>query len=417
MKLSGAFKLPGDKSISHRIALLSLIASGECEVSNYSTAQDCITSAKVVNSLGGVARFSGGKLVLSSMGYRLKNRADIDCGNSGTTMRLLMGILASVPGKFCLIGDESLMKRPMERVAKPLRQMGAKISCAVSGIPPVNVEGNALTGIDYTLPVPSAQLKSAILLAGLNAEGVTRVMEPVKSRDHTENMLKAFGGEISFRGGSWSVQRSDIKLPSNFNVPGDPSSAAFFLCGAALIQGSEVVAESILLNPTRIKFLEKINQMGVQIEIQPKGDFPEPWGNVMSRYSGQLSPCNIAPDELPLLIDEVPVLALLATQADGVSEFQEISELRIKESDRIAALVSELGKMGAKLQIKGSNLLINGPCQLRRANSLESFGDHRIAMTLALACLMTGATPSISDISCVSISYPGFFNTMRELAS
>lgn len=417
MKLSGAFKPPGDKSISHRIALLSLVASGECEVSNYSTAQDCMTSANVVNSLGGIARLSGTKLVLSSMEHGFQNGMDIDCGNSGTTMRLLMGILAAVPGRFCLKGDESLMKRPMERVAKPLRQMGAKVSCAASGTPPVNIEGDTLTGIDYTLPVPSAQLKSAILLAGLHAEGVTRVTEPIKSRDHTEHMLKKFGADISYQSGTWSVRRSGIELPSSFNVPGDPSSAAFFLCGAGMLQGSEVVAEGILLNPSRIKFLEKINQMGVRIEIEPKGEFPEPWGNVMSCYSGRLAPCNIMPEELPLLIDEVPILALLATQAQGVSVFQEIGELRIKESDRIGALVSELGKMGAKLQIHGSNLMIYGPSKLRYANNLESFDDHRIAMTLALACALADATPTIRGLSCVSISYSEFFDTMKELAA
>lgn len=417
MKLSGTFKLAGDKSISHRIALLSLMASGECEVSNYSTAKDCMTSAQALNSLGGVARFSGGKLFLSSMEYRFKNGANIDCGNSGTTMRLLMGVLAAAPGKFCLTGDESLMRRPMERVAKPLREMGANISCAPSGTPPVTLQGDELTGIDYTLPVPSAQLKSAILIAGLRAEGVTRVAEPVKSRDHTENMLKTFGADISFQSGAWCVRRSKIELPSAFSVPGDPSSAAFFLCGAAMLRGSEVIAEGILLNPTRIKFLEKINGMGVRIEIEPKGESPEPWGNVMSRYSGQLSPCNITADELPLLVDEVPILALLATQAHGVSVFQEISELRIKESDRIAALVSELGKMGARLQIDGSNLIIHGPCRLKSHNSLESFGDHRIAMTLALACGIADAGSEIRGLSCISISYPEFFDTMKELTS
>ncbi len=417
MKLSGVFKPPGDKSISHRIALLSLLAHGECIVSNYSTAQDCMTSVQAINSLGGRATFSDGKLNLLAIGSRFKDPVDIDCGNSGTTMRLLMGILSGVAGKYTLRGDDSLMKRPMERVAKPLRDMGANISCAPSGTPPVTVNGSKLVGIDYILPVPSAQLKSAVLFAGVQANGVTRVFEPVKSRDHTEHMLRLFGADISFESGAWRVQKSDMELPEVFNVPGDPSSAAFFLCAAVMLHGSEVTAEGVLLNPTRIKFLEKLKEMGAQIEIEPKGNSPEPWGSVKSCYSRKLSPCKITPEELPLLVDEVPILALLATQADGVSVFQEIEELRIKESDRVAALVSELGKMGGRLEIVGSNLFIYGPTPLKAADKLNSFGDHRIAMTLAIACAVAGVGVQTNGMSCVSISYPDFFKTMVELTS
>ncbi len=348
MRLSGTFKPPGDKSISHRIALLSLLAKGECVVSNYSTAQDCMTSVHAVNALGGGAVFSGEDLNLSANGRILTDSVDVDCGNSGTTMRLLMGVLAGASGRFILWGDDSLMKRPMERVAKPLRSMGANIFCAPNGTPPVTIDGSKLCGIDYRLPVASAQLKSAVLIAGVQAEGLTRIAEPVKSRDHTEHMLGMFGANIYFESGAWCVRKSLMELPSAFGVPGDPSSAAFFLCGAAMLDGSEVTAEGILLNPTRVKFLDKLKEMGAQTEIHIKGDSPEPWGSVKSSHSGKLSPCKVTSEELPLLVDEVPILALLATQAHGVSVFQEIGELRIKESDRVAALVSELGKLGAR---------------------------------------------------------------------
>ena len=416
MRLSGTFKPPGDKSISHRIALLSLLAEGECVVSNYSTAQDCMTSVGAVNALGGGAVFSGESLRLSANGRTLKDSVDVDCGNSGTTMRLLMGVLAGASGRFILRGDDSLMKRPMERVAKPLRSMGANILCTPNGTPPVAIDGSKLCGIDYRLPVASAQLKSAVLIAGVQAEGLTRITEPVKSRDHTEHMLGMFGANIYFESGAWCVQKSEMRLPSAFRVPGDPSSAAFFLCGAAMFDGSEVTAERVLLNPTRIKFLDKLKEMGAQIEIQIEGDSPEPWGCVKSSHLGNLSPCKVTSEELPMLVDEIPILALLATQAHGVSVFQEIGELRIKESDRVNALVSELGKLGARLEIDGPNLLVYGPTELKATDELESFGDHRIAMTLAIARMLTGEDVPIRDMSCVSISYPDFFETLRELA-
>ena len=207
-----------------------------------------------------------------------------------------------------------------------------------------------------------------------------------------------------------------MRLPSAFRVPGDPSSAVFLLCGAAMFDGSEVTAERVLLNPTRMKFLDKLKEMGAQIEIRFEGDSPEPWGCVKSSHLGNLSPCKVTSEELPMLVDEIPILALLATQAHGVSVFQEIGELRIKESDRVNALVSELGKLGARLEIDGPNLLVYGPTELKVTDELESFGDHRIAMTLAIARMLTGEDVPIRDMSCVSISYPDFFETLRELA-
>lgn len=415
MRLSGVFEPPGDKSISHRIALLSLMAKGRCSVSNYSTAQDCITSVQAVNLLGGSALFSHGNLDIIGANRNLKDSADIDCQNSGTTMRLLMGILAGVQGRYTLCGDESLMKRPMERVAKPLRSMGAKVECAPSGIPPVTINGSNLGAIDYVMPVASAQLKSAVLLAGIQAAGLTKVTEPIKSRDHTERLLQLLGANISCESNILSVEKSELELPATFNVPGDPSSAAFFICGAAMSPGSEVITERMLLNPTRANFLDKLRSMGVNLDIEEQGHFPEPWGRVRSRYSKELSPCLVSAEELPLLVDEVPILALLATQARGVSVFHEIAELRIKESDRVAAVVTELGRMGARLEIVGDNLFVHGPTRLKPADKLESFGDHRIAMTLAIAKAVAGSSSSLNYDPCVAISYPNFFETMKEL--
>ncbi|MFH0960883.1 MAG: 3-phosphoshikimate 1-carboxyvinyltransferase, partial [Pseudomonadota bacterium] len=312
-------------------------------------------------------------------------------------------------------GDDSLMRRPMERIAKPLVEMGARICCNEIGAPPVTVTGGNLEGIDYVLPVASAQLKSAILLAGLQAGGLTRVTEQVRSRDHTELMIKQFGGQICWENGSWVVRKSNIELPEFLDVPGDPSSAAFFLCAAAILPGSDLTAERMLLNVTRSKFLDKLTSMGAEIDIDFQGDCPEPWGAVRCAYSQRLSACEVTADELPQLIDEIPILALIATQSEGVSVFHQIGELRIKESDRVAALVSELGKMGARLEIKDDNLIIYGPTSLKPACNLQSFGDHRIAMTLAVACIVANTAIDIEGIDCIAVSFPNFMTILGEL--
>lgn len=421
MILSGVFSPPGDKSISHRIALLSLLAKGKCSVSNFSTARDCLTSVNAIRQLGVNAIFTDGRLELTGANRSLKSSTGIDCQNSGTTLRLLMGILAGVSGQSTLWGDESLMKRPMERVAEPLRMMGSRIECAPSGTPPVNITGTGLSGIDFEMPVASAQLKSAVLLAGIQAQGSTRIKEPVKSRDHTERMLELLGADISFDSGVWTVKESELKLPETFEVPGDPSSAAFFLCGAVMLPGSEILCERVLLNRTRTTFLEKLKEMGANVVIEHKDDHPEPWGHITASYSEKLAPCLVKADQLPVLIDEVPILTLLATQAHGVSVFEEIGELRIKESDRISALISELGKMGARIDLDRDNLLVHGPTKLNHSKILDSFGDHRIAMTLtigtALANLNGYQESRIRDLDCVEVSYPEFFDVMKDLSA
>ncbi len=417
MRLFGSFEPPGDKSISHRIALFSLLAQGRCIVTNFSTALDCTTSLRAVCSLGVETALSDGQVMLEGAGGSLKNRVDVDCGNSGTTIRLLMGMLAGVHGTFTLYGDESLMKRPMERAAQPLRQMGASIVCSSRGAPPVVIVGSRLNGIQYTLPVASAQLKSAVLLAGTQADGKTELIEPMKSRDHTERLLEICGARLFRRSGTWLIEKSELTLPPMFRVPGDPSSAAFLLGAAALVPESIVTARAVVQNPTRIKYLDKFEDMGIHVEADLTGQSPEPWGNITVRYNGRLKPVTVTQEEMPLLIDEIPLLVLLATQAHGMSVFKDIRELRIKESDRPAALTSELGKMGADIEIVGNDMIVRGPVSLKPAARLQSFGDHRIAMTLAVACVAAGAPLNIDDTSCMAISYPTFLDTLRRLVA
>ncbi len=414
MPLIGNFTPPGDKSISHRVGLLALLAQGACLVDNYSPCADCASTLQAARLLGVDARQTAQGLLLQGAGGRLLPQAQVDCGNSGTTMRLLMGILAGRPGEYVLDGDESLRRRPMERVAQPLRQMGAVVECA-QGKPPVRVKGGALKGLEYRLPVASAQLKSAVLLAGIQAEGQTTVWEPVASRDHSERMLEQYGARIERLEGGWRVEQSSLRQPEKLRVPGDASSAAFFLCAAAVIPGSQVVAEGMLLNPTRTGFLRVLERMGAALEIERQGTQPEPWGRVSVSYRGALSGCEVSAQEIPLLVDEVPILALAASQAQGTTVFRQVEELRIKETDRVAAVIDQLGKLGVKASAPGRDLVVEGPTPLKLAGELDSLGDHRIAMTLRLALCLSGDQAKIADEQCASVSYPTFHQDLTGL--
>jgi 3-phosphoshikimate 1-carboxyvinyltransferase len=414
VSLKGAFHPPGDKSISHRIALMALLASGECRVSNFSPCADVGSSLDAVKLLGVRAGVDEAGLTVSGAAGNISKSARIDCGNSGTTTRLLMGILAGREGEFVLDGDASLRKRPMERVAIPLRAMGAVVNCT-EGRLPVTVRGGALQGIEYDLPVASAQLKSAVLLAGIQGAGATSVREPSASRDHTERLLQSWGARISHASGRWLVEKSTLSLPPSLYVPGDASSAAFFLCGAVIIPGSEVTAEQMLLNPTRTGFLEVLKRMGAEIEVELQGTEPEPRGSVTARFAPNLAACRVSPEEIPSLVDEVPILALVATQARGTTVLEGVGELRLKESDRLAAVATQLGLMGARVTVDGDVLAIEGPSTLKAPQFLQSYSDHRIAMTLRLAGLMVGADPVIEGEESTAISYPGFHETLREL--
>lgn len=417
MRLSGSFTPPGDKSISHRVALMSLLASGRCRVSGFAPGADCASSLQAVRGLGGgVEDMGSGELALTGAGGALLPSARIDCGNSGTTMRLLMGILAGAPGEYTLTGDDSLCVRPMERVAEPLRRMGADVLCS-EGHAPVRIAGRRLHGAEHELSVASAQLKSALLLAGLNAQGPSTVREPHPSRRHTERMLAAWGADIAEQGGAVRVAPSRITLPEALRVPGDPSSAAFLLCAAAVLPGSRVRAEGVLLSPERTGFIAVLRRMGAAIEVSPAGEEPEPWGSVEVAFGPELRGCVVEPAEVPALVDEVPALALVASQARGETVLAGVGELRHKECDRLEAIATELGAMGASLRADGDALVISGPSRLRAAPRLDSRGDHRMAMTLRLAGLLAGGETIIAGEQCRAVSWPGFGAELARLAS
>jgi 3-phosphoshikimate 1-carboxyvinyltransferase len=383
-------------------------------VQNYSAAQDTLSTLEAVRSLGGEVVSQQGLLFIRGKRGRIRQEARIDCSNSGTTMRLLMGVLSGVSGEYTLDGDASLRRRPMERVAKPLREMGASIECT-EGRAPVSLRGGALVGIEYKLPVPSAQLKSAILLAGIQAEGATIVVEAIRSRDHTERLLKLCGVRITAANEGWRVDRSTPVLPEFFSIPGDISSAAFFLCAGVIIPGSELVAEGVLLNETRTGFLDVLRRMGASLEVIQQGDRPEPWGSIRVRFSPTLSGCEIHAHEVPYLVDEVPVLALTATQAQGKTVFHDVGELRVKESDRLEAVATQLTAMGARILTQGDKLIVEGPTALEAPPELRSFGDHRIAMTLRLGCILAETNSKIDGEESTAISYPGFHETLKGL--
>ncbi len=428
MPLTGDFSPIGDKSISHRIALIAILAKGECKVSNFSTGEDCQSSLAAFTTLGGELKRSADntRITIKGLEGNIRDRGltTIDCGNSGTTIRFLMGILSGLNhGSFRLSGDEYLSQRPMERIASPLRSMGADISTSADK-PPVAISAAKLHGIEYTLPIPSAQLKSAILLAGLNASGSTRVIEPTPSRNHTELMLKACGADISCTAEGITVLASELTLPESFYVPSDPSSAAFFLTAAALIEGSDVTAKGILLNPTRIHFLRVLQRMGAAIEITERGKMPEAWGDINVKYNGRLSATNITPEEVPLLVDEIPILALAAALANGTSHYQGLAELRVKETDRLTAVKEELGAYGAAIEITADTspdsdgLKITGVPSLKRPEQfIDSRGDHRMAMTLRLANVLAETEIMIYKEECAAVSYPDFLQDLQRLNS
>lgn len=423
MKLQGIFFPPGDKSISHRLALLSLLASGESDIHNFSSARDCMTSLRLVADLGANVRVGSSQIHLNGIERKFRSGLTLDCENSGTTMRLLMGILSPNQGEFILDGDNSLRNRPMERVAIPLRRMGASIECSETGKPPVRIIGSSLTGIEYVLPTPSAQLKSAVLFAGVQAHGRTHVIERIPSRDHTEILLKNCGADLEKTHDGWTVGKSRLTMPKRYYVPGDISSACFFLCAATIVPGSDVISKKVLLNPTRIGALNVLQRMGADIEILACGgdgvhglpETGEIFGDIHARFSDHLRPFDVSQKETPLLVDEVPILALVATQAHGTSIFRDVSELRIKESDRVEAIMSQLNSMGSNLETVGDSLLIHGPTRLNTHHHMKSFGDHRIAMTLRIAGILAGSHPEIDDEECTAISYPNFDTTLRFL--
>ncbi|MGB9667524.1 MAG: 3-phosphoshikimate 1-carboxyvinyltransferase [Thermosulfidibacteraceae bacterium] len=404
---TGEFSVPPDKSITHRAYIIGGLAKKEVLIENPLRAKDCNSTLECLKKCGIHVEDRGEKVTIKG-DYR-EPEDILDAGNSGTTSRILMGILSSYPFFSIITGDESLRRRPMGRVIKPLKMMGATIIGRDNDrFLPVAIKGGNLKGIKYELEVPSAQVKSAIILAGLRAEGETVVIEQFKSRNHTENMLKALGAKITIDDNKVTVKSSEIE-GFKLRVPLDPSSASFLLTIALLVPSSEVIIKEVLLNPYRIGYFKKLKEMGCNINWEiTEWRLNEPVGTVWAKYTGCIKGVKVTKEEVPSIIDELPLLALVATQSEGKTEIVGAEELRVKESDRIKAVVEELGKLGAKIEELPDGMIIEGPTVLKGGN-VHSHRDHRIAMMLAIAGLISKEGVEIDSAEWVDISFPGFF--------
>ena len=432
--LEGTLRAPADKSISHRAALLGAMSSGEAVVRNYLESADTRSTLEAINALGARVRTertpAGLEVTIGGVGLRgarpPQGGEPIDAGNAGTLIRLLSGWLAGQPaGSFELTGDASIRSRPMGRIAAPLREMGAGLETSAEGTPPLRIEARPLRGITYRMPVASAQVKSALLLAGLLAEGETKVLEPGPTRDHTERMLRAAGVRVGAEertalptGPSplaLTVSAADeLSLPP-LTVPGDISSAAFHLCAALLVPGSRVRVEGVGLNPTRVGILGILNRMGAAIEVEELGhEAGEPVGAITARFAGGLKATRVAGAEIPLAIDELPLLALLGCFAEGETVVTDAAELRHKESDRIAAVVDGLRALGAEIDALSDGFVVRGTGSLE-GGRIESGGDHRIAMLGAIAGLASRDGVEVEGMEAAAVSYPGFGRDLGSL--
>ena len=410
-RLLGKVRMPGDKSISHRALILGAMAEGTTGIEGLAPGQDVRSTWRCLLALGVPITSRGNRVTLKGLGWRgLKEpRVALDAENSGTTMRLLMGVLAGNPILTELTGDDSLRRRPMERVAQPLNLMGATITMK-NGRAPVTIRGGALKGIDYVSPVASAQVKSAVLLAGLLATGKTSFTEPVLSRDHTERMLPLFGISPEREGFKVTVTGGLYLAGAQVFVPGDASSAAFWVVAASLLQGSDLHIVEVGANPTRIGFLDVLARMGAAVrrrDTAPVKEGGEPLADLLVRPAA-LTAVEVAAEEVPGLIDEVPILALAASRAQGVSRFRGLSELRHKESDRLAGIAALLTAFGADARVEGDDLVVTGPCRLKAAR-VDSGGDHRMAMTALVAGALAEGETTVERAECVDISYPMFY--------
>jgi 3-phosphoshikimate 1-carboxyvinyltransferase len=418
-RFKGELYPPPDKSISHRAVIISSLSKGKSIIRNFLRAEDPLRTINTFRALGIDIKDTGDEILIEGKGiYGLREPDDvIDCGNSGTTMRLLSGVLSGNPFFSVLTGDESLRRRPMSRVIVPLREMGAEIMARKDNFPPIAIKGRRLNAIKYAMPVASAQVKSAVLLAGLYAEGETEIIEPFKSRDHTEKMLPAYGAEIKVEGFHVRIKGGTELRGLEMYVPGDFSSAAFFIVGALLIKDSEIMLRGVGINPTRTGLIEVLKQMGVDIGISTIREVSgEPVADIYCRGGRELKAITIAGEGIPAMIDEFPVLCVAATQAVGVTTIRGAGELRVKESDRIRAMIRELRKMGAAIEEFEDGLSISGKVGIRGA-TIETYGDHRIAMVMSIAALVADGTTVINNIASVNISFPGFYDALGRLTA
>ena len=410
----GSLRVPGDKSISHRYAMLAAIAPGRSRFENYSPGADCTSTLECMRALGcNIERDDKGAVVIDGIGPQLKAPSmSLDCGNSGSTMRMLSGIVAGQSFASELVGDESLSRRPMKRVMDPLRRMGAEIK-ATDDHAPLHITGRKLNGIDYVVPVASAQVKTCLLFAGLLADGQTKVEEPTRTRDHGELALRAFGAELSRTRNIVTIAGGQTLHPLEAFIPADSSSAAFFLGAAAIFPESNLVIDGVLLNPTRSALLDVLAAMGSRISMMRVEEQHGELVGTISLIPGVAKPVEISGAQTALLIDELPVLAAIAPYTAGIV-VRDAGELRVKESDRLSAVTRNLQAMGAEVEQTAEGWKIPGGQKLHGAE-LESFGDHRIAMAFAIAALRAEGETVIHDAGCVSISYPRFFEDLDKV--
>ncbi|HIW26047.1 MAG TPA: 3-phosphoshikimate 1-carboxyvinyltransferase [Firmicutes bacterium] len=416
-KLRGEITVPGDKSISHRSVMLGSIAKGDTKISGFLTGEDCLSTIDCFKKLGIDIEVNGTDVTVHGKGLKgLSAPAEtLDVGNSGTTLRLMSGILSAQPFTTRLTGDSSIQKRPMGRVASPLGLMGAKITSENEKMTaPLTIEGQSLHGIDYTLPVASAQVKSALILAGLYADGETRITEPEATRDHTEIMLNYLGADIRKEGDTIVVRPAAELTGKDITVPGDISSAAYFIAAALISKDSEVLIKNVGVNPTRTGIITAFKAMGGNIELTNERTVcGEPVADILVR-SSRLHGVVIKGAIIPKLIDEIPVIAAAACYASGETVIADAAELRVKESDRIKTMAAELGRMGATVIQTDDGMIILGGIPLHGA-VCESYNDHRVAMSVAVAALGAKGETQIKDCGCVDISFPGYFDALMSL--
>ena len=416
MKIQGKTSVPGDKSISHRALLISALAQGTSQIVGLNYGDDVVRTLEILQDLGVQISYQEGSVFVEGKNLSFKSPHKVlDCGNSGTTMRLMAGVLGGQSFESTLDGDFSLRQRPMGRIIDPLSLMGCKVHGAMGGTTaPLTIFGGDLQGIHYELPVPSAQVKSALLLAGLQARDTTTIIERIPSRDHTERMLQSCGAPIVRKGNQIEIVGGRTLQSQIHVIPGDFSSAAFLIGAAVGLSGSELIIEKVGLNPTRLGFLTVLQAMGAHVEIIDSEEWGgEPVGDLLVRGS-TLTGVTVEGELIPLLLDEIPILAVLATQALGRTMIRDAGELRLKESDRLASLTSELTKLGAQIVEQPEGLEISGPTKLWGAK-VHSHGDHRLALALEVAALFAEGKVEVHDRECGAISFPGFSQTLHKI--
>ena len=420
VKLKGEIYVPGDKSISHRAIMFSSIAKGNTLIKGFLKAEDTMSTVKCFENMGVEILFEKEDVLVKGVGkYGLNAPTQIlNVGNSGTTMRLISGILAGQKFESNLDGDNSIRKRPMKRIIDPLSQMGAVFEAQGGNFAPFKIKGRELQGITYDMPIASAQVKSAIILAGLYAKGETKIIETIKTRDHTERMLKSMGVDLKVDKNQIVVKNSDLYTADEILVPRDISSGAFFMVAASILKGSEIILKDMILNETRSGILEVMKNMGAKLEIlDEKLVCNEKIGDVKVSYSKELHGCDISSDIIPSLIDEIPIIALLASQAEGITKIRGASELRVKESDRIKTTVSNLRLMGVDIEELEDGMIIKGKTNLKASSELKAGLDHRIGMMLSIASLLEGQNSKISGLDSVKTSFPNFFEILKIISA